>query len=367
MAKSKRVRIGVSQFIPTDHDDAVLEKILAFWNQCRGGMESGKKFNTWSMIIEKHHAELIKVLDKGDIEGLRTLYSNFWTQPFTYGYVQALPSRKRFVAERSNIPPGWVNFVSSVATATGATKRLRLKSRTPQENITDPHVLATKIEEKTGVAFGIDQELSGGMNGVMINSKLINIKDMQGYLFAHQASHIRGGDTICEIGTGCGHTAYYHSRFGARLTYMFDLPTVAMTAIWFLGRLDGPDAIRIPGEEASPTHKYVIYPFFSFGEAETDFMKFDTLANKISFPEMGTEIASQYFKKSSMYGCNRVYSTNYESQQEVVQISKRDDKKRLGLASDAAELAGWRCISRTPSWMGRSFVDEIFVTPETFR
>lgn len=132
-----------------------------------------------------------------------------------------------------------------------------------QSSVTlDVDELGRALAEATGVQIGVPETHSAGMYGFEVNGRLIFHKDIEGYALAHQASLLRTGAGICEIGAGAGHSAYYHEKFGASRVYLFDLPSVAAVTIWFLSRIEGPDSVCTFGETPNDSHKYFISQVF---------------------------------------------------------------------------------------------------------
>ncbi|PTW60902.1 hypothetical protein C8N35_10383 [Breoghania corrubedonensis] len=358
-----------SEFKETPHDDKVLDKILTFWEACRANRSKGKLYNPWIILVDEKQGELVAALDEGDKVKLLELFSDFWKKEFPAGFAQ---SRRIYLLQKEKWEKGdhapcyaWANKIFKVAEAVGALKLQQEGKPLAHQHIKSIHILADMIAEKTGVELGIPDELSGGYYGFPVNGRLVFRREIMSYLFSYQASLVRSGENICEIGPGVGHSAYYHNRFGASHSYLFDLPTVATVAIWYLGRLEGPDAVSVYGETPNAHCKYFIYPHYLFGEKVTDFMKFDTLVNKNSFPEMGEEIASDYFSKSTFYGCKSILSSNYEDYPVAPKVKPDESEKRMGIVADSAVRAGWRCISRSPGWLMTGLVDEIFVAPDS--
>lgn len=336
-------------------DQEILDKVVSYWEMCASARKRGEVDGMWAKIVGRRHRGLTSALEGRDRGELLELLSNYWEEEFSYGFAQGKELHERFAADgEAAVAAGAARCVESivaVAEAVGAIRRskeLRGPGNDPPGSVEE---LARKVSEETGVALGVDGERTGGMYGFDIGGKIISIKDIQSYLFAYATGKLRNDDAICEIGPGTGHSAYYHHVFGAERVYLFDLPSVSVVAIWVLSRIEGPEKICVYEEEPNDDHVYFVFPHWSFGNPAMRFMNFRTLVNKNSFPEMSENVASDYFRKSQVYGCDTVFSTNQELH------------RGQGRVSDAARSAGWKRIGRSPNWIRPSWIDEIFVAP----
>lgn len=360
-----RITPLITEFKATKHDDAVLDKVATFWRHCSksSGANPGDIFVTWRRIIAKYQQELVDALDRNDRTRLKAMLGTFWRQPFSQGFAQGEQNfeslKKRLEAGDTARTEVWGSQIQVLAEAVGATLAQGPKAARAQLHPPSHVELLAGIERTTGVPIGV-QEHNGGLYCFMVNGRTMFRKDFEAFVLAYGASQLRAGDGVCEIGAGAGHSAYYHHKFGAKKVFLFDLPSVAVVAIWFLGRLEGPETICVFGEGPTERTRYFFYPHFMFDKAPADIVKFDVLVNKNSFPEMGEEIAANYISKSQRFGCRKVFSSNYESDAHVGQLGK---DQRLGLVWKAAQRAGWRRIARSPSWITKGNVEEIFVAP----
>ena len=309
----------------------------------------------WRRFITDFQKPLIDALDAGDRATVKQMLSQFWKEPFTQGFAQGKSGfdklNAKFEAGNYQMANSWASKIVNVAEAVGAINSQGLERRR-QSDVSDTDSIIKAIEAKTNVPFGLP-ELNAGLYGLEINGLSVHRKEIEGYVLAHQVMEMCDEPSICEVGSGAGHTAYFLNKFGAKRVYMFDLPSVAVVAIWFLGRLAGPDAICVYGEKPSESTQFVFRPHYTFGQEEDADVRFNVLVNKNSFPEMGEEVASDYFKNAPMYGCRKVYSSNYERGEKV--------GDHIALVWKAAERAGWRRISRAPNWVKEGNVEEMFV------
>jgi hypothetical protein len=144
---------------------------------------------------------------------------------------------------------------------------------------------------------------------------------------------------IVEIGGGLGRTPFYAHQFGLRDYTIIDLPMTNVAQAYFLGRVLGPDAISLFGENRSGIR---ILPPVAFLDA-TD--RYDLALNVDSLTEMAPATANAYCTAIKQRA-GIFLSINHESNARTVR--------------DICAGLGMRASSRTPYWLRRGFLDEVF-------
>lgn len=130
--------------------------------------------------------------------------------------------------------------------------------------------------------------------------------------------------SICEIGGGVGHLAYYLYKFGYKNVTIVDLPTISVAQSYFLSVNLGKDLIRL------------ISPKEFTGE-------YEVVINVDSMTEMNIESAKEYCSKIKT---NSEYflSINHETNPFTV-----------------SSICEMRKISRHPFWLRKGYVFEEYV------
>jgi hypothetical protein len=151
------------------------------------------------------------------------------------------------------------------------------------------------------------------------------------------------GARIVEIGAGTGRTAFYASHLGLRDYTIVDLPLSSVAQANFLSRALGQDRICLFGEGGPGIR---LLPPAAFLDAAD---RYDIVVNVDSMTEMAADTALAYCRAVKIRA-GLFLSINHE----VNQFMVRDVFAREGLYA----------ITRTPYWMRRGYVDEVF-TPSS--
>jgi hypothetical protein len=152
--------------------------------------------------------------------------------------------------------------------------------------------------------------------------------------------------TACEIGGGLGVLAFYMTKTCAKSVTVIDLPIVSIIQGYYLMKSLGPKAVRLAGEDHSA--KVNIIPYWELDDIPEKSVSM--FINIDSMPEIDADIANHYAKLINSKGSELFFSINHETQfnnQNVVQ----DLVERAG---------GFRRIHRSPHWMIRGYVEELY-------
>ncbi len=144
---------------------------------------------------------------------------------------------------------------------------------------------------------------------------------------------------VLEIGGGLGRTAFYAHQFGLRDYTLIDLPMTSVAQSYFLGRVLGPDAISLFGEDRPGIR---IQPPAVFLDAAD---RYDLVLNVDALPEMAADTATAYCqaikaRADIFLSINHEYNT----------LTVRELCARLSMHAE----------SRMPYWLRRGYVDEVF-------
>jgi hypothetical protein len=153
--------------------------------------------------------------------------------------------------------------------------------------------------------------------------------------------------TVLEIGPGIGRTAYYASKAGAHYTTL-DLPLGVIAQACFLGATLGPGRIWLFGEDPkSASGKIRLFPSTMMGSIKDNFA---VILNVDSMTEMGQQAASELTRWIGARGA-AFLSINHEANGFTV--------KQLA----ESHFADDSLVSRSPYWMRRGYVEELYVQP----
>jgi hypothetical protein len=155
----------------------------------------------------------------------------------------------------------------------------------------------------------------------------------------HELIHRNSNARIVEIGGGLGRTAFYAALFGLSNYTLIDLPMTAAAQAYFLGRSLGEDRICLFGEDRPGIQ---IVPPSAFSGSD-DY--FDLVVNIDSLTEMARDTADQYCAAMQRRS-TKFLSVNHEANNFTVHQVMKD----IGLSAS----------SRTPYWLRRGYVEEIF-------
>jgi putative sugar O-methyltransferase len=144
---------------------------------------------------------------------------------------------------------------------------------------------------------------------------------------------------VLEIGAGLGRTAYFAQQFGLRDYTIIDLPMTNVAQGYFLGRTLGQETVSLYLEDRPGVR---ILPPSAFLEA-TD--RYDLVVNVDSLTEMAPDTARAYCRAIKARA-GTFLSINHEHNRFTV----GDLCAELGMVAD----------SRTPYWLRRGYVDEVF-------
>ncbi len=147
---------------------------------------------------------------------------------------------------------------------------------------------------------------------------------------------------VAEIGAGLGRTALYAGQLGLHDYTIIDLPLSAVAQANFLGRTLGPDGVCLFGEDRSGIR---ILPPTAFLDAAD---RYDIVVNVDSLTELAPDTARAYCEAIKARA-GLFLSINHELNPFTVR--------------DICAEVGMPAATRTPYWMRRGYLDEVFTLP----
>jgi hypothetical protein len=221
----------------------------------------------------------------------------------------------------------------------------------PEQGVFDynipPKELLTRIYDKIGYF-----KLPGWQGGAwMIDSGIGSIfdKDVQSIYIADKVSKMFPAKdiSICEIGGGAGHLAYYLNQFGFKDVTIVDLPNIAIGQAFFLNtNTDDDGTVSLMGECDSEIN--LRCPDY-FGKR-----KYDLVINVDSLPEMGNKVALDYLQKISK-SCKLFYSIN----QEAFGIRTDGNDSQIPVSVNINTCKNMKLVSRNKFWIRKGYAEEV--------
>ena len=153
-----------------------------------------------------------------------------------------------------------------------------------------------------------------------------------------QLTRHRRAPRVLEIGGGLGRTAFYAAQFGITDYTIVDLPITLVAQANFLGRILGPDAVALHGEDVSVQAGVKLLPPSEFLASRR---QYDVVLNVDSMTEMARDTAQAYCD-AIQARATTFLSINHE-----------------GLGFTIAELMPGGMFQRSPYWMRPGYVEEL--------
>jgi hypothetical protein len=220
-------------------------------------------------------------------------------------------------------------------------QRLEYPEGPEQGPAPDPEVILRELD----TAFGFTVHFPNPYRhevGLKTSRGVASYRAVQGLYQAYRVAELvrdRPRARVAEIGGGLGRTAFYAQQFGLHDYTLIDLPMTNVAQAYFLGRVLGPDAISLFGEDRPGIR---IQPPAAFLDAAD---RYDLVVNVDALPEMATGTATAY--------CQVIKA------RADIFLSINHEYNALTVRELCAGLS-MRAESRMPYWLRRGYVDEVF-------
>ncbi|WP_234679573.1 putative sugar O-methyltransferase [Bradyrhizobium monzae] len=238
-----------------------------------------------------------------------------------------------------------MNGLTSVAEALGTRRVPYLETDPQQVGLHEKAAQSTdQVLDQIEAALGVNLEFPNpfpGELGLPSSRGIVGFRSVHAIYQAWRIAQIakqRSGFRVLEIGAGLGRTAYFANLLGVKDYTIVDIPLTNAAQAYFLGRVLGPNFIRLSGEQESAHIKIM-----SACDIGPSAGHFDLIVNIDSWTEMSRDTAEAYwdFARSAT---NAVLSINHEHNGFTV---------RDLYSKDAAVTA-----TRFPYWTRRGYVEE---------
>ena len=169
-------------------------------------------------------------------------------------------------------------------------QRLEYPEGPEQRPAPDPEVILRDLDAAFGFTIHFPNPYPNEV-GLKTSRGVASYRAVQALYQAYRVAELvrdRPNARVLEIGGGLGRTAFYAHQFGLRDYTLIDLPMTNVAQAYFLGRVLGPDAICLFGEDRPGIR---IQPPAAFLDAAD---RYDLVVNVDALPEMAADTATAY-------------------------------------------------------------------------
>jgi hypothetical protein len=345
---------------PVDHGDdlPLVERVMAAYKQSTD--QYSPTASGWDVDLTNLKRDVHEALISTDTVAAAELLRNPANTTLFWGFdaIAKAPLGKiephEYVIKMLNQSEDWrtlygfwlMNGLRSVAEALGARRVSYLETEPSQVGMHEASVsTADQILDQIDAALGLKLRLPNpfpGEFGLQSSRGVVGFRSIHAIYQAWRIAQIakgRPGFKVMEIGAGLGRTAHFAHVFGVQNYTIVDIPLTNAAQAYFLGRILGPDAVRLNGENGSGRVNIVCA-----SDIERCTGSFDLIVNIDSWTEMSRETADSYWKFARR-STNTVLSINHEHNGFMV----RD------LYSRDADVTA----TRYPYWTRRGYVEEL--------
>jgi hypothetical protein len=318
----------------------------------------------WSSI-GKLQIEFFALLESGNPEALAAYLCNMARHDATIGITQG-PQEHAFILSN----PDYAYFrrllikdrLISFAEATGA-----IRYECPEQGPCGEHfhgdidVLLRKLEERVGISL-IPPPIDGALFKVPAGGGGLHDRDLYAQCSAWSLRELVGpGASVCEIGGGVGRCAYWAQRFKLGRYTLVDLPHINVLQGYYLLKSLPGNAVALFGETGEDADVRVL-PSFAKDQVLDD--EVDIVLTQDSLPEIHEDVALDYIAWSRRVSRKWLYSINQEAAaaytQDFCAPADESDQKQNVVRELVARSGGFRNVMRTPYWLRKGYVAELF-------
>jgi hypothetical protein len=316
-------------------DVKMMEDIIAFYEADTYDVNS----EIWGGII-KNHGDFIEFMRKRDYTNMFNYLRYMFTNPLMHGVAQGDFFYNRLIGNDENIVNNtgfaiYDKFITLME-STGLVPMFAPEDyqKEPKNFLkyytVDPDKYIQILEQHYGIELKAPAYQGGHFGIQTAGHGLYSDRDIMSLAVAIRIAEryweVRDTITICDIGGGVGHLAYYLTKFGFKNITTIDVPTVAAASIYFLDT-------NLPGNTIIKA-----MPGYFFGSI------FDLVINVDGLTGYGVTEAKKYVDHIAT-NAKHFYSVNKES-----------DSVRV------CDVAGsLRRVTRNPCWLRRGYVEEDYV------
>jgi len=326
-------RLSQGWGIPTPtRDDDLLNRICDYFESRMKEESVYSDCRIWDNNVQRHK-NIVSDLKERDLRELHNTFRNIFSSPLTHGtgagdkYYNTLVKNELY---RYGVVCLIFDKLLSIMESTGLQRTFNQEEYfyVPQyydiHMNTHPDVFLKRLQERYGDLTA--PKYSGGQFGLVTKYGLYSDRDFisLGLALMIDDKYKDRNISICEIGGGIGHLAYYLHKLGFKNISIVDLPTISVSQMYFLETNLGKNDIKL----LSPLH---------FDG------KYDLVLNVDSLIEMNIETAKDYIK---FIKANAGY---------FISVNSETDEPGFFKVSDICDMER---VSRNLFWFRRGYVIE---------
>ena len=347
----------VADFVATDADMTITERLLRAYGRAMTDRPraNAEVADVWTKIAGVQGG-LLGLLQSGDVKALANYLCNMSRMDATIGTVQGDDEYAQILAHKRNrdfrsalTKDKLVSFAEAVGVS---------RCETPEQGGWGDAIHASADELIAGLEARIGVSLTppaidGGLFKLVTAHGLFHERDLYAQFTAWSLRELIGaGGQVIEIGGGVGRSAYWGHRLGLGRYTIVDLPHIGVLQGFYLLKSLGPDQVRLHGESGDDAPLHLVPDFAIAGLAPASC---DLVLNQDSLPEINLEAAQRYMDWIKQVSRAWFYSVNQEAK-----APYSAQGRQLSVAELAAASGGYRRISRTPYWLRKGYVTEIY-------
>jgi hypothetical protein len=322
-------------------DESLVERIVMAY-RAANSTPVGASDSFWLQTIMDEKRPIHEALMGGNTRIVGQILRNPATNMLFYGF-DTLTSREANPADL-----GWRAWMQEwsydnllrLAEAVGA-RRLDYPEAPEAGPPPDPEAILECLDEALGFPVRFPNPFPDEV-GLATSRGVASYRAVQALYQAWRIAELVGRRPtarVVEIGAGLGRTAFYARQFGLVDYTIIDLPISNVAQGYFLGRTVPPDAVRLFNELGSGLR---VLPPVAFLNAQE---RYDIAVNVDSLTEMSPETA-------------RAYCSEIKSRADLF-LSINHEYNSFTVRNISQDLQ-MRAASRTPYWLRRGYVDEVF-------
>ena len=344
-----QLTLGFAPVSVVREDVEIADRVMAAYQRADAEQRQLSALPTndvWEVVGNAFHTEFVAALRSGEPATLAAILVQAYREPITHGLG---PGRAVYDAARtpegeSGIATLCADRLAALAEAVGAVPienpeqgRWGVNLKLPPEDLVD------RIQSAIGAS--IVPSMAMGYFGVPIRSHLFFVRSADHAYVAWRCREL-GAERVVEIGGGLGGVAYYAKQFGIGRYSIFDLPV--MNVIQGYALIKAGFDVSLVGE---PDRSLIVRPWWHFAHADDC----DVVVNQDSFPEIDPAFVLDYLQQIKRCA-KRFLSIN----QEAGERASADGRRQNVVSELVTRTGGFRRASRTPYWLRRGYVEELY-------
>ncbi|HEY2662593.1 MAG TPA: putative sugar O-methyltransferase [Caulobacteraceae bacterium] len=347
----------VADIVASDEDLAITERLLLAYGRAMADRPrvNAQVVDVWTKIAGVQGG-FLGLLQRAEVKEVAAYLCNMSRMDATIGTVQGDDEHAQILAHKRNrdfraalTKDKLVSFAEAVGVS---------RCETPEQGGWGDtiHVpadeLIAALEARIGVSL-TPPAIDGGLFKLVTRHGLFHERDLYAQFTAWSLRELIGpGGQVIEIGGGVGRCAYWGHRLGLGRYTVVDLPHIGVLQGFYLLKSLGAEQVGLHGEAGgdAPLQLVPDFAISSIGSSSCD-----VVLNQDSLPEINLEAAQRYMDWIKQVSRAWFYSVNQEAK-----APYSEQGRQLSVAELTGASGGYRRISRTPYWLRRGYVTEIY-------